>query len=437
MRGYLIALAALIAVILAMIAFHSVDAARCQPGEIKVRGQCYTPTPTIPTATIDPNVTATTIPTSTAIPTPAATKTATASPTATATPVGVSNWTDLGQAITESLPPDGSGQRNCLNASSTPNWWRTVATLIPYNGQIFIGYGDYGCNWPDRVRLIAWNGSSFVSYGTINTVSSIDMRVTEDGLLVVPYTDLSVGTYPSASYVFPDGSMQILDAGFTPRPIHVFGSAYFNGWRCLSGSQYVPHNNAEDTQAVWCERPISQTDTRISWNDFIPHEDHTDWVANTYTGPVDPVGAHVLDRVYGLWVQNGYLYAGLSGQGGSRIMRTADGERWLDVTSGPSRMKRPLMDSAGNVWFGNSDSGGITSSLSRFNGSTRTIVVSSGVWDHTIGDDGQLYYLTSTGDIKNAAGQIVDKAPPSARSLAYVGGFFYVGTNDGHLLRSQ
>jgi hypothetical protein len=89
----------------------------------------------------------------------------------------------------------------------------------------------------------------------------------------------------------------------------------------------------------------------------------------------------------------------------------------------------------GEAWFGNVDPGGGTSALQKFNGTTRTTVVSSGVWDHCLGDDGVLYYLNSAGQIKNAAGTTLVTAPANARSIARFGGFWYIGTSDSHLFR--
>ena len=96
-------------------------------------------------------------------------------------------------------------------------------------------------------------------------------------------------------------------------------------------------------------------------------------------------------------------------------------------------MKRPMV--VGSVaYFGAHDPGAGISNLYSFNGTTRSTVASS-VWDHTVGTDGNLYYLTSAGDIKNVSGTTVETAPTGARSIAYINGEFWCGTKDGHLWR--
>lgn len=405
----------------------------CPDGTKRKGRECVPFTPT-PTQTSTPQPTSTPFPTNTAVPTATSDPNATATPTAsatsspspTSTPSG--SWTELGVVSRAT--------------AATTVWGKTVSNLVFWNGFLFTGYGDYGANTPNPCELIAWDlgTDSFVNYGSVNTVALLDFHPLPDGSLAIPYDDLAVGTYPSVSFLHANGTHEILGSGFTPRPIHVYGAAIFNGQRYISGSQYVPHNTGEDTSAVWCEAPINQfdeqsTDTRISWNRMIPHTDasgpHTDWVANSWTGPTDTT-THTLDRAYGLWAQNGKLFASMSGQTGSVIKGTTDGKNWATVTSGPARCKKPIV--VGSVsYHGSNEPGSQLGSVARFSGTTRTVIVSSGVRDHTVGDDGRLYILMSDGRILNESLQTVETSPTNAWSIARVGGKWYVGTSDSKL----
>jgi hypothetical protein len=290
--------------------------------------------------------------------------------------------------------------------------------MTPFNGQLFLGYGDYSCNVPNPISVLAWDGDSVVNYGTVNSVALLDNN-NLGTMLALPHTDLAVGTYPSITYLHSDGTMETIGGGYTPRPWHVYGTAIFNGKRYISGS-YSGITAHDDPKAVW--REDIQADGSRKWIDLIPRDDCNcnEFAPNSYYG--------TNGRVYALFVMGNTLYAGMSD---GVIRKTTDGENWTTaITGAPSRMRKPLAYGS-NMYFHSGDSGFSLGSLSRFNGSSRTAVTSS-VWDYTVsGSD--LFILKSDGSILDASLTKVDQAPANARSIAVMNGRMYIGTSDSHL----
>lgn len=409
----------------------------CGEGLTRVRGKCVpmtpTPTPTntatptnTPTETMTPFPTDTPTITTTPFPTdtptitntPGPTNTPTSTPTETATPTQTAtpdsgDWTDHG-----AIEPIASVPFTTCNYHNNGDWGHTISNLTMFQGQLFLGHGDYSCNVPNPIHLLAWDpDSGVVDYGTVNSVALLDM-VNLGGMLALPFTDLAVGTYPSVGFLHTDGSLEIIGGGYTPRPWHVYGAAIFNGQRYVSGSYASPYGDGHsDPKAVWRE------DAPGDWIDLIPRTDTTgnEFAPNSYYG--------TNGRVYALFVMGDTLYAGMSD---GVIRKTTDGENWTTATTGaPSRMRKPLAY-GGSMYFMSGDAGYSLGSLSRFNGSSRSAVTSS-VWDYTVGDDGKLYILKSDGKILDDKLATVGQAPERARSIAKMGGRFYIGTADSHL----
>jgi hypothetical protein len=360
-----------------------------------------TPTNT-PTSTNTPTPTHTPTPTETPVPTSTATAEPTQTPTPepTATKTETAGWVDHG-----AIEPIASVKYvTCQYNSGNGDWAHSISNLTRFGGRLFLGYGDYSCNVPSQCHLLAWDDAQgVVDYGVVNAVALLTMKDI-GGMLAVPHTDLSVGTYPSATFLHEDGTIETLGGGYTPRPWHVYGSAMFNGQRYLSGSSFV--TSSTDQQAVW-------RDDAGKWINPTPEG----YIPNSYAGPSG--------RVYGLVVYNGALYHG--GNGG--IKKSVDGKTWTQVASGT--MIRPEV-AEGAVYHTSTDAGYSTGTLLKFDGS-RVSVVASGVWNHTVGDDGRLYYLTSDMSIKNSAGTTLAVAPPKSRSIARMNGKWYAGTSDSHL----
>ena len=376
-----------------------------------------TVTPTA-TETVAPADTVTSTPTQTPTMGPSATATATelpsATPTQTATPTATpteaagnetGEWRDLGDVPTV--------------ARYTTSWGKTVSNLVPFNGQLFCGHGDYSQTSVRNANLVAWDlaSQSFVNYGPLNTDAILDHRVIGDQLCI-PFADLSSGTAPAAAFV-QDGTLTVLTNHYGPRAFHMYGCALFNGKRYLSGAD-ASLGGHDDRAAVW-------RDDAGLWV-----VGDGDWTPNSYVGPTTTS----LDRAYALFVLDGALY--VSTTGGTvntvstrAIYRTTDGEHWTRVSSGPGRMRKPLAY-GGEIVFNTGDPGNGTGVLQRFDGS-RSTTIATGVYDHTIGDDGRLYLLLADGRIVDGELRTVLLAPAGARSLARVGGAFYCGTANSHL----
>jgi hypothetical protein len=351
--------------------------------------QCGTPptnTPVPPTNT----------PTNTPIP---------PTPTATSTPTG--GWTDMGTVPVIAALPD----KTCTDNTTNPDWTHTISTLTYYDGQLFPGYGDYYCNAPSFIDIIGIDPATGqqTTYATITANANLDMRVVGTQLCV-PYSDLSLGTNPAFAFLNADGSVELLNGAARPQAWHGFGCDLFNGKRYVSGSHY--RSSTLDGWAIW-------RDDSGTW--IVNGEPNSYYVTNEL---------HQDHRVYGLFVLGDTIYAGRAGT----IMQSTTGAlgSWSTASAGPTRMKRPMVI-GGNAYYGSFDPGFQTGALYRFNGTNQTTLVSSGVWDHTVGTDGNLYYLTSTGAIKNEAGTTVATAPANARSIAFINGAFWVGTSEGRL----
>jgi hypothetical protein len=357
--------------------------------------------------------------------TPVPTKTPTEEPTATNTPTQTpSGWVDLG--VVSQIAAIGTA------------WGKTVSALTPFQGRIFLGYGDYNANVPSVTKLIGWSVSaqSFAEYADIPSHAILDNKVIGNQLSVA-YTDNNDLT-GGQSHTFDnaDMSLEVLTWAPAEQPIHTYASELFLGKRYLGGSEYVPHLQPDgikpDQVAIWRE-DVGDPDG-FPWHDVVVHGAHNDLYPSSYYNPL--VNTNTPNRCNGLFVIGSTLYAGINtfADGGVKIIKTTDGHNWTFVTTGVTRMKKPVVV-GGEAWFGNVDPGGGTSALQKFNGTTRTTVVSSGVWDHCLGDDGVLYYLNSAGQIKNAAGTTLVTAPANVRSIARFGGFWYIGTSDSHLWR--
>jgi hypothetical protein len=401
---------------------------------VLIADPCIEPTDTPTNTPIPPTDTPTFTPTDTPTPTPTHTPTNTPvpptntptntpvppTPTPTNTPVP-GQWTDLG-AIPQiaNLPP----KTDCLTGAF-PDRYHTVTGLTLYQGKLFMGYGDPGCNHPTNVRLIAWDiaTGTVVDYGTLNSNSNHRMEVVGDKL-AIPFDDLSSGTWPCTAFLHSNGTLEVVNGNM--RCIHTYGAELFNGKRYVSGA-HGGVGGCTNAYGIWRE------DTEFNPPRWVQYSGSTPlFTPNSYFGTC----SGSIRRVYGLFQLNGTLYGGLFPTGGSVKSTTGALGSW---TTGPSLIntsqaigpQRPMLWN-GSIYYTGLEPAGDPGPFYRFNGTSYT-VVSTGVWEHTIGDDGMLYYLTSSGAIKNGNGTTVATAPAGARSLAYVGGHFDVGTSDSHL----
>jgi hypothetical protein len=294
-----------------------------------------------------------------------------------------------------------------------------------FQGQLFLGYGDYGCNQPASGHsLLAWDIAKgvIVNYGTLANYANIDMQVV-NGQLAVPYAQPSGGTYPNAAFLHSDlATLEVIDGGI--RAHHMFGSAYFGGKRYLSGAHF--YTISTNGHGVW--RDDGGSIGWMQWDGANPL-----FLPNSYVGS----SSSSLRRSYALFVLGSYLYVvhSTSDTAGS-LWRTTTGNlgswsQYIASTSSLAKPHRPFVVGS-DVYYLNTNPGWQTSTLYKFDGTSISSFATT-IWAHTVGSDGNLYYLDSSMNIKNAAGSTVETAPSNSRSIAYVDGVWYAGTSGSHL----
>jgi hypothetical protein len=335
-------------------------------------------------------------------------------------------WYDYGSID----PIDDVAYTTCTGNTVNGDWGHTISNLTLFQGQLFMGYGDLDCNVPTAVSLVSWDiaTGTVANYGTLASHGNLDMVVCGTQL-VIPYTQNNIGTYPNHAYLHDDlTTLEIVNSDI--RAAHMFGAALFGGQRYIAGSW---HTSGHDTaRGVWREDTSFSPARWVRWydqnGDGIP--DHS-FDPSSYKGTISTSPR----RTHGLFVIGSKLYA--SHEGGT-IWETSTGDfgSWSQTISGaPVRMRRPMVV-GGSAYYGvsSSDPGRSAGKLSKFNGTTQTAIVTTDiVWDHTVGTDGNVYYLDTSMNIKNEAGATVETAPANSRSIAYVNGVWYAGTKDTHL----
>jgi hypothetical protein len=324
-------------------------------------------------------------------------------------------WYDYGSID----PIDDVGSVTCTG-NTNGDWGRSISNLTLFNDRIYLGYGDYTCNNPTGgCYLLGWDIASgqVVNHGLLNTHAILD-NIVAGSQLAVPYTDTAVGEKPAAAFLHTDGTLELLPTdGEGPSAAHAYGAVVFGGKRYLSGSHYL---SGHDTcRAVWRDDSGRWT----QWDGGNPLFTPNSYEETVASGPF---------RMYALFVIGSTLYAG--GSNGV-IKKTTTGAlgSWTNAMTGAvTRPKKGLVIGS-TAYYRSEEPGYVTGGLYSFNGSAQTTIVGSGIWDHTVGTDGNLYYLDSSMNIKNLAGSTVETAPANSRSIAYINGVWYAGTKDSHL----
>jgi len=334
-------------------------------------------------------------------------------------------WYDYG-----AIPPISDIGTVTCSFNSQGDWAHTIATLTLFNGKLFMSYGDYSCNVPtdsDPAYLVAWDiaTGSVVNYGQLNSNSFHDMQVV-NGELAITYTDPAIGSYPCVAFMDTSGTITVVDGGI--RAWHIYGATYFGGKRYVSGAWLDPVTSGNpNAHAVW--RDDGGSIGWMRWDNGNPT-----FEPNSYLGTQRSTSAAY--RVFGLFVLGSTLYASFGGGTlNTAVLKTTTGDlgSWTSTGSGPSRMKRPMVIGS-EAFYGAGDPGLAASILAKHNGTSQTTIVSgASVWDHTVGTDGNLYYLDTSMNIKNVSGTNQETAPTNSRSIAYVDGVWYAGTKDSHL----
>lgn len=134
----------------------------------------------------------------------------------------------------------------------------------------------------------------------------------------------------------------------------------------------------------------------------------------------------------------GELYA-LEGTG--RVWKSTDGVAWFPASrlGFSDALHKPIPVEGGCLFRRRFPVEG-PNDLMRYTGQELAEVVHAGVCDHTLGDDGAVYVLTTdqvlkvSGDGTSFATFVAD-VPDGACSIAQSDGMTYVGTMDSHIWR--
>lgn len=145
------------------------------------------------------------------------------------TPVTPTPWVDLGQ------------YPNIAAAVTAES--RMVASLTPFNGRIYAGYGDTVSNEPSLgVTLVAWDETSqtfLPSIGTLESYADFRMR-NLGGTLWVPGGDqINARGTQTVWATIDSGHNFVQTANGLPTVYHLMDITSFNGHTLMCGSKYV------------------------------------------------------------------------------------------------------------------------------------------------------------------------------------------------------
>jgi hypothetical protein len=286
---------------------------------------------------------------------------------------------------------------------------RILATLEPFGGKLYVGYGDYSWN-TGPISITPWTGSAFGATEFVADTEAIYTFRQIGGLLYVPSIDPRGF---SADYVVGSPWSSASPVGAA----HAFDMATLTGsdlWIC--GASY--NGNA----SVW-----RSLDGGASW-------------ALSLTVP--PLGAFQTGRFYGCAVYNGRLYvqAYSHPSGAHPTSKVFDGRSWSDgpdLAMGASLSHARVF--AGKLVFMTQFHPGILAGAMRsFDGTTALNIGPTTVYDFAI-NAGTLYALGSDGWVRTTTDLVnwtaIGKVGRKARSVAVFNGAVYVGGTDSKLYR--
>ncbi len=190
---------------------------------------CTCPVGFIPTCVPEATPSATVTPFPTVTETPVPTATNTPPPTATTAPAG---WTML--------------PTNPTIAAETTAVARTIWAVRPYNGRVYLGYGDWNVN-TGPCDLIYWDGAAY--YAAISTFATeaIDHLYVVNGELWALPSDPTVGTNPD--YARINGTIPTIANLSEPSHVHMFGVCR----KASDGSLYLAgsYSGADNNVSIW------------------------------------------------------------------------------------------------------------------------------------------------------------------------------------------
>lgn len=315
-----------------------------------------------------------------------------------ATSIASRTWTDLGEVPQIANSPTAEA--------------RIIVQLHPFNGRIFLAYGDWNETRQRGCHVLAWNPDTrtIEDYGRYATDAFWTLRTVNDEMWAL-ITDPEVGADPDAVVVGRDGSLREIsgETELTPYPWHLFDVTWFNGKHYLFGADR------------------SQGESK-SWGTVWVHELRPDRHSDWYWRPVLQEPAVI--RTYAGFVLNGAMYAVHSN---GQVDRTTDGTDWIRIAAVlPVTPVKPMVRQNSLVYVRSGWPGLYpTGDLLQFDGATASTV--GAVQDHFLDGSGSLWTMARETIAKD--GEPVTSAPAGATSICVLDEAIYVGSSNSHLWR--
>lgn len=333
-------------------------------------------------------------------PTPVATETATeiATETATAVPTAIPTvtatqsapaWTDLGVINEIANSPTLSAKQ--------------IVQLHPFNGKVFMGYGDWTNTIQAGCDVLAYDPAqkTVINYGHVATDALWSMRTVGDEMWAI-VTDPEIGTDPDYGLVKSDNSFKIVKTS-NANPWHSFDAVLFKGKKYLCGAA----------------RTSESVDTPTVWEYYLQY------------GTLDQFKVSYKSagygRMYALAVLGDAMYAFAAS---GTIVKTTDGVTWSTIPLRISgTLTKPMLYKGKIVMRRDWPQFG-AGAFNIFDGTSVTVPYN--VQDHFVEND--VLYTLRNGAIYKDDVKVVD-APANSKSLCVLNGTIYVGTADSHLWR--
>lgn len=288
---------------------------------------------------------------------------------------------------------------------------RRVALLMPYDGIIWVGYGDFNDTRQLGCELAGYSLATdqWWEAGHVATDALYSLRVIE-GDLWAPVTDPEIGADPDVAIVHDDETMSVVSGGTSMYPWHLFDVAEFAGTVFVAGAlrtQLAADGVSERSWAcVW--RRWYRADGREMWQPIV--------ISKAFI------------RCYSLFELDGYLWAFCGNWADGRAFRSRDGLTWEATAIRPFAITSKAMWNGPLIAYRNGWPALGSGMLNLFDGvSIGNIRI---VQDHFV-DGFDLWTIELGGIYRN--GTTVTPAPEGATALCVDGGTVWVGTADSHL----
>lgn len=242
-------------------------------------------------------------------------------------------------------------------AQESTEYARRVQTLTPYDGRLYVGYGDYGDNTgPCDIISVGADGSIQTHLSGVPTESVETIRAF-DGALFIPSIDPSWYFGPGGLTTNYGGTWRTIE--IRPDMVHAFDFAMTS-----DGAWWVCGSSLSDTDSqVGHASVLRSTDKGATWTKVRRSETESSW-----------------SRYYWIRTDGTYVYVDdASADGAPTYYRSSDGTSWEAVITAPADPLDTLHP--------------VLSTIPMPQGATsRSVARLKGVW-YVGGDDGMIYRL--------------------------------------------